>query len=1245
VKINLFRTWSLKTKMTLFTLITFLIGLWSLSFYAERMLRQDMQHLLGAQQFSTVSILADQINKEVEDRLKAMHVVAGRITPAMINNPALLQTYLESRAAFPMMFSGGFYVNDARGITIADFPRATGRIGIDYSDRPWTIAALKGKTAIGGPITGRKLKVPVFSMATPVFGHQDKVIGALVGITDLSKPNFLDKVTVNSYGKSGGYLLCAVDHKLFMTGTDRSLIMEPFPPAGANPLFDRYLRGYEGSGIVTDTKGVEVLSSAKRIPSANWLLVARMPTEEAFAPIYTMQRRMLIATIILTLLAGGLTWWILRRQLEPVMSTIKILSGKGRQSQPLPVTRQDEIGEMLVGFNRLLKRLREQEQSLRSSEERFRSLFESMVEGVCLHELVYDDRKLPADYRIIEVNPAYAEHTGITREEAVGKTAKELYKTDIPPYFDLYLGVVESGKSTRFETYFEQFAKHFDISVFALGKNGFATVFEDITQRREAEEKLHKSEHLYRMLFENMKEGFCVTQILRDKNGNPEDYIYMEVNPAFADIIGKKREQIVGRHLKELTPNYSRVWFDLFKSVAITGTPVNTEIFSDAFNKYFKVIAYRPLEKQFAALIEDVTERKRMEYELQKTNEKFSKIFSLTPVAVSIVDYQDNSRFINVNEAFMRMTGYPAEEVVGRTPIDLNFYTDLAERKKIRALIAEKGRVSSLEHSFRKKNGDIGRALLSFDFIEIDHKTCGIVTNVDITELENLAVQYKNIFDNAVVGIAQSTPDGRYINVNLSYARMFGYDSPKEMIDHVKDIFAQVFVKPEQRQEYIRLLQEQSGVENFEMESYRRDGGIISVSVTTQAVRDAYGKILHVVSFVKDITELKSMGRQLIEAQKMEAIGTLAGGIAHDFNNILGAIIGYAEMAAEENDEKERKDSIGHVLNASERAKNLIRQILSFSRHAEGEKKFIDFRLIVKESLKLLSSTIPSTIEIRKSISEKNCIINADPTQMHQILMNLCTNAVQAMGEKGGILDVSLSCETMAKGSVPDRPDLRPGPYIRLTVSDTGCGIEPDILNRIFDPFFTTKPVGEGTGLGLSVVYGIVENHNGIITVSGKPDDGTVFSIYIPCAEEKISVPKESIPRDAPRSRGGEKILFIDDEQELARIAARMLTSLGYGVTTFTNSAQALDAIFQTPDKFNLVITDMTMPNMTGKDLAAEVLKLNANMPIIICTGYSKYLDAEKARQIGIKAVLAKPFSKQDLAKVVRETLDVGRVS
>jgi hypothetical protein len=368
-----FHQWSLKTKVTLSTLIIFLVSIWTLTSYASRLLREDIKQLIHEQQLATVSLMASNINTELSDRLQSLKSVASKITPAILGKPDVLQASLNDRLLLQKLFNGGYFITDSTGTAIASIPVSANRRGVNFIERDHVAAALKeGKTTISKPAIGKRLHTPIVAMASPILAANGKVIGAVVGVVDLSKPNFLNHITDNRYGKTGGYVLMAPQHELIVTATDKTRIMQPIPALGVNPLMDRYLQGFEGSGSIVDSRGVEVLSSSKQVPAAGWVLVARIPTKEAYAPVHVMQKHMQQAAIILSLLAGGLTWWLLKRQLSPVFDTLKTLSALSDSHlpvTPLPIVKQDEVGQLIGGFNNLLEAVAIRENALRASEE------------------------------------------------------------------------------------------------------------------------------------------------------------------------------------------------------------------------------------------------------------------------------------------------------------------------------------------------------------------------------------------------------------------------------------------------------------------------------------------------------------------------------------------------------------------------------------------------------------------------------------------------------------------------------------------------------------------------------------------------------------------------------------------------------------------------------------------------------------------------------------------------------------
>ncbi|MBT4637887.1 MAG: response regulator [Deltaproteobacteria bacterium] len=425
----------------------------------------------------------------------------------------------------------------------------------------------------------------------------------------------------------------------------------------------------------------------------------------------------------------------------------------------------------------------------------------------------------------------------------------------------------------------------------------------------------------------------------------------------------------------------------------------------------------------------------------------------------------------------------------------------------------------------------------------------------------------------------------------------------------------------------------------------RPDGEIRWMHAIGTTTKDEKDNVTKLFGTAQDITERKraeeeknKLETQLQQSQKMEAVGTLAGGIAHDFNNILAVILGNTELASDDvPDSNPASKSLKAIHQASIRAKDMVRQLLAFSRKSDEESKPLDIAPVIKESMKMLRHAIPTSVEFKQHISDAFCNVMGDAAQINQIVMNLVTNAAHAMSEEGGLLEVTLEHIILQKEKACFDWVLSPGSYVRLRMKDTGEGIEPKIMDRIFDPYFTTKDVGKGTGMGLSVIHGIVKRHGGGILVESELGKGTVFEIYFPALGETAEVEKEPL---GEIKGGSERILFVDDEESMVDLNRQRLERLGYNVKSTIKPVEALEWFKADPDQFDVIITDMTMPRMTGDRLAAEVLKIRPHMPVIICTGYSERMSAKKAEVLGVSKYIEKPIGARNLASAIREVLD-----
>lgn len=496
---------------------------------------------------------------------------------------------------------------------------------------------------------------------------------------------------------------------------------------------------------------------------------------------------------------------------------------------------------------------------------------------------------------------------------------------------------------------------------------------------------------------------------------------------------------------------------------------------------------------------------------------------------------------------------------------------------------------------------------------------------------------FSDTFINSLPGTFAVYEEGeRLIRWNKNVALISGYSEKKLSNLHPLDWLGSDEEK-KTGAEWFRKILDNGETITIETDVTLDDGRVIPILTTGSPLYLEDKK--YAIWTAIDISDRKKIEEQLGQAQKMESLGTLAGGIAHDFNNILSAIIGYGELARIRTPAGHKAfPHIKQVIKAGKRAKGLVQQILAFSRHDDQDLQPLKIQLVIKEALKLLRSTIPSTIEINQDIDLSCGPVLADPTQIHQIIMNLCTNAYYAMKETGGRLGISLKHVNIANKKPDNTKDLKPGPYVKIEISDNGPGMTEDIADRIFEPYFTTKTKEEGTGLGLAVVHGIVNTLHGDIIVNSEPGRGTVFHIYLPMVKKTMKKTDKKQPPTLPG--GNERILIVDDDKIVSELSKEIFEDLGYHVTACTNSVETLNIFQKRPDDFDLLITDMTMPDMTGAELVKEIHVIRPDMPIILCTGFSEQINEKKAMAMGIKKFLMKPVAVNDFARAVRKTLD-----
>jgi PAS domain S-box-containing protein len=735
---------------------------------------------------------------------------------------------------------------------------------------------------------------------------------------------------------------------------------------------------------------------------------------------------------------------------------------------------------------------------------------------------------------------------------------------------------------------------------------------------------------------------------------------FQGVSDAFADQVNQYsvRSSRV-RFLKEGLPQYlessdisalpykDAVLAEGLKSIAIVPIRSQARITGSlnvASHVHEKIPAYvRNALETIAGQVGTSIARAQSEEALRESEIKFRDLAEKAIVGIFLI--QDNIvRY--ANGEYARIFDCRIEDMVDRLGLqDLILPDDLPTvLERIRQRID--GEQQSARYQFRilTRKGEIRHTEVYSSRTVYRGKPAIVGTLLDITDRLKAEEDLKRLsvaIEQAAEEIVITDPEGNIQYVNPAFERITGYERQEAIGRNPRLLKSGVHDRAFYENLWNTL--KAGNIWKGRLVNRRKDGKLVHMDATISPLINSANKVTGYIALKRDVTEAVRIETQLRQAQKMEAIGTLAGGIAHDFNNILGAMMGYAELAKLRSKDEGIAAYLEQILTACDRSRDLVQQILTFSRQTEQEKKPVMLVPLVKEVVKFLRASLPSTIVINQSLKVPRDVILADTTQMHQLLMNLCTNAGHAMKDQGGTLTIALKEVAIGTEDMLNLT-LTKGRYLQLTVSDTGCGIRPEHMERIFEPYFTTKKKGEGTGLGLSVADGIVKSHGGVIRVYSEVGKGSVFHIYLPLVEGRPERDGRSADTEA-LPRGSERILFIDDEKMLTQVAKMSLGELGYEVVAETDPTAAIARFREDRSAFDLVITDKTMLNMTGFDLAREIRSLRADIPIIMCTGFQDREDLEKSAALGINRLVAKPVSISVMAEAIRTVLTAAASS
>jgi len=659
--------------------------------------------------------------------------------------------------------------------------------------------------------------------------------------------------------------------------------------------------------------------------------------------------------------------------------------------------------------------------------------------------------------------------------------------------------------------------------------------------------------------------------------------------------------------------------------------------------------------------IMDITDHKQTEERLRESERKLQTLMSNLPGMAYRCQNTPEWPMEFVSRGCKKLTGYTPEEIMAGSPVNYGELVHPEDQEAVWEAVQEAVREERsfiLEYRILTRDDSVKWVWEQGELVSVDEQGTGVLEGfiTDITERKQAedALQYKiremETFINNIPYMAWLKDiDSNFILVNQAFGNAVGMD-PRYLKSHTCAVCFGDELAAKMKEDDREVI-EQGRSMTIEETIVDKDGQRRHLETSKSPILDDEGHVVGTTGIGVDITERKQaeeekerLNAQLRQALKMEAIGTLTGGIAHDFNNILGIILGYTQLAQKSiPEDSQTRRALDKVESASLRARDVVRQLLTFSRKEEQGQQVMNLGPIVKETLKMLRSSIPRSIDFQVNIPDDLPLIKADPTQMHQVMLNLCSNAADAMVEDGGILKVELETVTLSRLETTIDANLTAGEYLKLSVSDTGTGISEENLERIFDPYFTTKTVDKGTGMGLAVVHGIVKSNQGGIRVSSRVGAGTSFEVFLPVTRERPGALQAET--NGPLLSGSERVLLVDDEELIVQINRARLEDLGYQVTSTTDPLQALHFVQSDQEGFDLIITDMTMPAMTGDKLAEEILRRNPNLPIILCTGYNERISEESAKELGIAEYVEKPIDMHDLAVTVRQVLDRGQSS
>jgi PAS domain S-box-containing protein len=1285
----------LKTRITI-AVSVLVIGILSLAaFFSIRYFEQHFKETISGQQFELVSAIADDFDYRIADALRLIDTKAQLIDAGIVGNRHLANAFLLHDIELQQIFDNGVIILDRSGRLVAEVPSDGERVGQDFSSQDFFKESLRlRKPAISSPYFSTKPHHhPAVMFTAPILGTQGEFLGMLGGRLDLQEGGFVAKIRTTKIGRTGYVFLYSTDRTIIIH-PDASRMLRKDVPLGVNKLFDSAITGFEGTGENVNSRGLHALSSFKRLKSVNWIVGANYPVAEAYAPFYQVKKYILaslVPVMLVTILIVALLMNYLTTPLRVFAQHVEELPRKTGDAKLLRIATGGEIGALADSFNRMVVELDKQKRALQESEELYRTLLDAIPAP-----MFYKDTK--GVY--LGCNKAFETYIGIPRDQVVGKTVFELCPAELAQvYFDadnaLYrhpgvqcyeAQVLFAEGTLRDVMFYKSTFTNID------GKlAGLVGTLLDITERKKAEDALRESEEKFRLFFEESRDAIFVAD---------QECRLINVNQSAMEMFGYEREELVGINICETfcDPLCKQ---NMMEEMRSKGYIREVEISLRKRDGGVRVCLLSASQRMsasgdllgFQGIFHDITKRKRSEEILIRQNEYLAALNETTKGLMSRLELDSllgaiinragslmktkHSYIYLLDETGTLMTRQSTtgvfndffdyqigkgDALVGQVwqsglPLSVDDYHAWSgrlpdpAREVLRAMVGvplKSGKevvgVIGLAHMeegrrFGDEEVDILTRFAELASLALDNAHLYAEAQEELQERKRAEEQLRKLshaVEQSPVSVIITDTAGRIEYVNPKFTETTGY--PLEEVTGKTPRFLKSGETP--LSEYRDLWKTiTSGNEwRGELHNRKKNGELYWELASISPIRDSGGAITHFIAVKEDITEQKKLETQLRHSQKMEAVGQLAGGIAHDFNNIMTAIIGYASILDMKLDPNSpSRNSVKQILFSAKRAANLTQGLLAFSRKQITYPRPVNLNDIVRRVEKILERLIGEDIDLVTSLCSPAPVLMADGLQLEQVLMNLATNSRDAM-PSGGKLIISTELVRLDERFVKNHDLAKEGLYAKMTVADTGVGMDADTQKRIFDPFYTTKEVGKGTGLGLSIVYGIIKKHNGTIGCYSEPGMGAVFTLFFPAIQDEFL---ETAPETTPIVQGGtETILMCEDDESVRKLTRDLLEEYGYTVIEAVDGEDAVSKFREHHDTVQLLILDLIMPKKNGKEAYDEIRMMKPDIKVIFSSGYEADIIQKRGKLVKGLTFLPKPVIPEELLANIRKVLD-----